>query len=152
MGKLPHSKALRVFYSPRFAAWTLIPNPAKRSALTLWWSILQLANFSPGISAISLTGRFTLGNRLTDVEHGIRERIGQGLRKLVLDLSALESIDSAGIGVLAVCCGCMEREGGKVAVVGAGGRVKELLELTHFDRVAAMYPDVASAHSTLSET
>jgi len=46
----------------------------------------------------------------------------------------------------------MEREGGKVAVAGATGKVKELLELTHFDRVSAMHPDVVSAHSTLSET
>jgi anti-anti-sigma factor len=99
---------------------------------------------SPGITAITLTGRLVLGNRLTDIEHAIR--------KLVLDFSGVEFIDSAGIGVLAVCCGSMEREGGKVAVAGATGKVKELLELTHLDRVAAMYPDVASAHSTLSET
>jgi anti-anti-sigma factor len=75
------------------------------------------------------------------------------LRKLVLDFSGLEFIDSAGIGVLAVCCGSMEREGGKVAVVGTAGRVKkELLEMTHLDRVAAIYPDVVSAQRTFSET
>jgi anti-sigma B factor antagonist len=106
---------------------------------------------SPGITAISLTGRLVLGNRLTDVEHAIRERIRQGSRKLLLDFSGLEFIDSAGIGVLAVCCGSMEREGGKVAVAGAVGRVKELQEMTHLDRVATMYPDVASAHSAFSE-
>ena len=48
--------------------------------------------------------------------------------------------------------GSMEREGGKVAVAGPTGKVKELLELTHLDRVAAMYPDAVSAHTTLSET
>jgi anti-sigma B factor antagonist len=107
---------------------------------------------SPGITAISFTGRLVLGNRLTDVDHAIREMIGQGLRKLVLDFSGLEFIDSAGIGVLAVCFGSMEREGGKVAIVGVKGRVKDLLELTHLDHVAAIYPDVASAQSALSET
>ena len=107
---------------------------------------------SPGITAISFTGRLVLGNRLTDVEHAIRWRIGQGSRKLVLDFSGLEYIDSAGIGVLAVCFRSMEREGGKVAIVGVKGRVKDLLELTHLDHVAAVYPDVASAQSALSET
>jgi anti-sigma B factor antagonist len=107
---------------------------------------------SPGITASSFTGRLVLGNRLTDIEHAIRERIQQGSKRLVLDFSGVEFIDSAGIGVLAVCCGSMEREGGKVAVAGATGKVKELLELTHLDRVAAIYPDVASAQSTLSET
>jgi anti-sigma B factor antagonist len=105
---------------------------------------------SPGIMAISLTGRLTLDNRLTGIEQAIRDRIRQGLRKLVLDFSGLEFIDSAGIGVLAVCCGSREREGGRVAVAGATGKVKELLELTHLNHVAAMYPDVVSAQRTLS--
>jgi len=113
---------------------------------------MVVRELSPGITTISLTGRLVLGNQLTDIEHAIRERIQQGSRKLVLHFSGVEFIDSAGIGVLAVCCGSMEREGGKVAVAGASGKVKELLELTHLDRVAAIYPDVASAQSTLSET
>jgi anti-sigma B factor antagonist len=107
---------------------------------------------SPGITAISLRGRLVLGNLLTDVEHAIREMIGQGARKLVLDFSGLEFIDSAGIGMLAVCFGIVERESGRVTIAGATGRVKELLELTHLDHVAAIYPDVASAQSALSET
>lgn len=112
---------------------------------------LATRELSPGITAISLTGRLVLGNRLTDIEHGIRGRFGQGLRNLVLDLSGLEFIDSAGIGVLAVCCGSMGRKGGKVAIAGATGRVKELLELTRLDHMAGIYADVASAHSALSE-
>jgi hypothetical protein len=40
---------------------------------------------SPGITAISFTGRLVLGNRLSDDEHALREPIKQGSRKLVLD-------------------------------------------------------------------
>jgi anti-anti-sigma factor len=68
----------------------------------------------------------------------------------VLDLSGVDFIDSAGIGVLAVWLGSVERNGGKVAIAGATGRVKASLELTHLDRVAAMYLDVASAHSAFA--
>ena len=74
---------------------------------------------SPGITAITFKGRLVLGNRLTEVEHAIREHIRQGSRKLVLDFSGLDFIDSAGVGVLAVCVGSMEREGGKIAIAGA---------------------------------
>ncbi len=107
---------------------------------------------SPGITAISFTGRLVLGNRLTDVEHAIRERIKQGSRKLVLEFSGLSFMDSAGIGVLAMCLGIMEREGGKLVVAGATGHVGHLLELTHLNRLVGMYPDVASAHSALAES
>ena len=106
---------------------------------------------SPGITAISFTGRLVLGNRLSDVEHAIRQAIKQGSRKLVLDFSGLSFMDSAGIGVLAMCVGIMEREGGKLVVAGASGHVEELLELTHLNRLVGRYPDIASAQRALAE-
>jgi anti-anti-sigma factor len=104
---------------------------------------------SPGITAVTLTGRLVLGNRLSEVEHAIRERIRQGSRKLVLDFSGLDFIDSAAVCMLAVCVGSMEREGGTMVVAGATGRVKQLLELTNLHRIVGMYAEVASGHSAL---
>jgi anti-anti-sigma factor len=106
---------------------------------------------SPGITAISFTGRLVLGNRLSEVEHAIREKIKQGSRRLVLDFSGLNFMDSAGIGVLAMLFGVIEREGRKLAVAGATGSVQQSLELTHLNRLVGDYPDVASAHSALAE-
>jgi len=103
------------------------------------------------VTAISFTGRLVLGNRLGEVEHTIRGKIKQGSRKLVLDFSGLKFIDSAGIGMLAMWFGLMEREDGKIAVAGATAHVNELLEMTHLNRLLGMYPDVASAHSALAE-
>jgi anti-anti-sigma regulatory factor len=57
---------------------------------------METHELSPGITAISFTGRLVLGNRLTDVERAIRETIKQGSRKLVLDFSRLSFINSAG--------------------------------------------------------
>jgi anti-anti-sigma factor len=106
---------------------------------------------SPDITAISFTGRLILGNRLSEVEYAIRDKIKQGSRKLVLDFSGLHFMDSAGVGVLAMWFGIMEREGGKLAVAGAAGHVKQTLELTNLDRLVGMYEDVGSAHSALAE-
>jgi len=112
---------------------------------------MVIRELSPGITAITFTGRLVLGNRLTEVEDAIRQHIQQGSRKLVLDFSGLDFIDSAGVGVLAVCVGSMQREGGTIVVAGATGRVKQLLELTNLHRIVGMYADVASAHSALGE-
>jgi len=105
----------------------------------------------PGVTTISFTGRLVLGNRLGEVEHAIRERIKQGSRKLILDFSGLKFIDSAGIGMLAVSLGAMEREGGRIAIAGATAHVSQLLEMTHLNRLFGMYPDIASALSALAE-
>jgi len=58
--------------------------------------IVEMATheLSPGITAISFTGRLVLGNPLTDIEQAIREKIKQGSRKLVLDFSGLNFIFS----------------------------------------------------------
>ena len=111
---------------------------------------IKTHEMSSAVTAMMFTGRLTLGNQLSDVEYAIRERIVQGLRRLVLDFSGLDYIDSAGIGVIAVCIGLMQRAGGKLAVVGATGQVKQLLELTNLNQVAEIYPDLASAQSALS--
>jgi anti-anti-sigma factor len=106
---------------------------------------------SPSITAISFTGRLVVGNQLTDVEHAIWEKIKQGCRKLVLDFSGLTSMDSAGIGVLAMWVALMQCEGGKLVVAGATGQVEQSLDRTHLNRYVGMYADVASAYRAMAE-
>jgi anti-sigma B factor antagonist len=102
------------------------------------------------ITAMTFTGRLIRGHQWDGIEFVIRERIAQGLRKLVLDFSGLNYIDSAGIGFVAVCIGSVEQPGGKVAVACAEGQVRQLLVMTHLDRVVAIYPDLPSAQNALS--
>ena len=99
---------------------------------------------------MTFAGRLIRGNKWNDIEYVIRERIQQGLRNLVLDFSGLKYIDSAGIGFLAVCIGLIEKAGGRVAIAGATGHVKQLLEMTHLNSIVMMHPDLASAHSALA--
>ena len=105
----------------------------------------------PGITLMEFTGQLTLGNSLVDVEHAIKDRIQEGCRKLVLDLTNLSFLDSAGVGVLVVCSSVMEQAGGRLAVVGAGGKVKQVLEITHVNKVIGLYPDLGSALAQLAE-
>jgi hypothetical protein len=46
-------------------------------------------DLSPDITAMTFSGRLIRGNKWNDVEYVIRERVVQGLRKLVLDFSEL---------------------------------------------------------------
>ncbi len=71
----------------------------------------------PGITVAEFTGQLTLGNRLLEVEHDIKEKILKDCTKLVLDLTRLSFIDSAGIGMLALCVGTLQRAGGQVGTL-----------------------------------
>ena len=111
---------------------------------------MESRELSPDASAIIITGRFVRGNLLGEVEHAIRQRMQQGLKKLVLDLTGLDFIDSSGIGVLAVCIGWMEQLGGRLVMVCVPGQVRQLMKLTHLDERVEIYPDLTSAQSSLS--
>jgi len=99
----------------------------------------------PDITVFEIMGRLSLGNTLISIETAIKRLIEAGTRRLVLDVSELESIDSAGIGTLVSCAGQMEKDGGRVRIAGAKGRVKHAFEIVHIDRIAPIDPDVDAA-------
>jgi anti-sigma B factor antagonist len=104
-----------------------------------------------GVTAAILTGQLNLGNRLMDFEHQLKQRIEEGSRKIVLDLSGLTYIDSAGLGMVATCAGIMSKAGGKLVVVLAGGKIAQMFQLTRLDQVIGIYPDFRSACAAISE-
>tara|TARA_R110002072_G_scaffold28741_1_gene91994 strand:- start:2011 stop:2316 length:306 start_codon:yes stop_codon:yes gene_type:complete len=52
---------------------------------------------------------------------------------IVVDLSGVESIDSAGLGILLILRESAQEKGRKIALSGMTGSVKEVLELACFE-------------------
>jgi anti-sigma B factor antagonist len=104
----------------------------------------------PDVTVASLTGQLNLGNRLMEFEHAIKKRIEDGSRKMVLDLTKLTYIDSAGLGMVATCAGIMAKAGGKLVVVSAGGKISQMFEITRLNRVIDVYPDFDAACKSFS--
>jgi len=82
-----------------------------------------------------LTGRMTFGTRLHEVESKISEVANQGIHKLILDLSGIEYLDSAGLGALMMLYGNMKVRGGQFRVVAPGAKVLDVLKLTHANSI-----------------
>jgi anti-sigma B factor antagonist len=102
------------------------------------------------VTVFELTGRLLLGNSLGYAENSLHRLIDGGTRKLVIDLTGLNHIDSSGLGMLIYCSGRMEQSGGKMRVAGAAGAVARVLEVAHADRVLHLDPDVTSACRVMS--
>jgi anti-sigma B factor antagonist len=92
-----------------------------------------------------LTGRMTLGMRLREIESKISDAAGGGINKLVLDLSGIEFLDSAGLGVLMILYGNMKVRGGKLRLVAPGPKVLDVLKLTHTDSILAIDTNLEAA-------
>jgi anti-anti-sigma factor len=102
-----------------------------------------------GITVLELIGRLTLGNVLMDAEHKVKSMISAGARKMVMDLTKLSGLDSAGIGFLVYVSGEMERSGGRLCVVGANERVTQIFAITHIDKVVLIEKSRESAIQAL---
>jgi anti-sigma B factor antagonist len=104
----------------------------------------------PDLTVVEISGRLNLGNTLLSIENSIERLIAEGARKLIVDLTGLDYIDSAGIGVLVSCSGHVEQSGGRMRIAGAHGIVARAFELVHMDRIAPLDADVESASRQLS--
>jgi anti-sigma B factor antagonist len=65
---------------------------------------------------------------------------GEGARSLVFDLKELDYISSAGLRVLLIAQKRLSAQGGTVAVTGAAGSVREVMDITGFSEIFGISP------------
>jgi anti-sigma B factor antagonist len=111
----------------------------------------EVFDIEPDITVVSCAGRFTLGTQLRLTESMINTLIQKGARKLVVDLTHTEQVDSAGLGVLMHVFGELEQLGGAMRVSGANNRVSNLFQITHTNGILALDPDLMTSVKTLKE-
>jgi anti-sigma B factor antagonist len=95
-------------------------------------------------------GRIVYRDEAATLARVAGEVLQQG-RKLVLDLSGVNSIDSAGIGELALLQSSAQGGDGSLRLAGVSPLVGELLELTNLDSVMEVYPSVDTAIESFRE-
>jgi anti-sigma B factor antagonist len=105
----------------------------------------ELFRVEPDIVVVSCAGRFTMGTRLKQTEAMSDTLVAEGARKLVLDLTHTETVDSAGLGVIMHMSAEMEQAGGAFRICGANERIQHLLSVTHTDTLLPHDPDLESS-------
>lgn len=109
----------------------------------------ELFRVEPDITVLSCAGKFTLGTRLKETEVLVDSVIADGTRKLVLDLTHTQMVDSAGLGVIMHMSAGLEEVGGKFRICGANERVRHLLTVTHTDALLPHDDDLESSVKNL---
>lgn len=82
---------------------------------------------------------------MRSIEFAIQKLLEEGRRKMVLDLSKVDFLDSSAVGMLIVSSAQMKRLGGRMLIAGAQSRVADLFAIVHLDQVADLSPDLAAA-------
>lgn len=105
----------------------------------------EVFRVEPDITVLACAGKFTMGTRLREAEVLGDSLIADGTRKLILDLTHTDVVDSAGLGVIMHMSASLEEVGGKFRMCGANERIQNLLSTTHTDSLLAHDDDLESS-------
>jgi anti-sigma B factor antagonist len=112
---------------------------------------IEERQIEPGITLVELTGRFALGRESQRLEQIIDGLVNAGHTRAILNLTEVNYVDSAGIGLIALSGGRMKEAGGKLVVVAPSGRALEMLKMTQVNRIVAVCPTVDEAVNAMGE-
>jgi anti-anti-sigma factor len=113
---------------------------------------IEERHIEPDITVLELAGKLALGRESQRIETLVEELTKKSARRVIFDMTKVDYIDSAGIGLLALATGKMKAAGGKLAVVAGPGRVLDMLTLTQIVNVVTVRGTVAEAELTFGES
>jgi anti-sigma B factor antagonist len=93
---------------------------------------------------VSLAGELDLGTS-PEVARTLEGLIGNGARRVVVDLARLEFLDSSGINVLVSAARSMDGDGGALTLAAVQPLVRRVLDIAHVPEVVAVADSVELA-------
>lgn len=102
---------------------------------------LREASRSPDVTVFRLKGPFVLGT-MFELQKALRD---PALKSVIIDLSEVPYMDSAGLGVLLGHWSHAQRGGFRYALTGVSPRVRTIFEITHTDQVLPFFATQADA-------
>jgi len=95
----------------------------------------SIENLPQGIAVVRLSGGLTLGTSLKIADSQIQSEIEDGFSRMVIDLTDVEYVDSAGLGMLMYAYGMLSEKKGALRLCGVNPRVMSLLQMTKTDKL-----------------
>jgi anti-sigma B factor antagonist len=92
---------------------------------------MQISQRTVGdVTVVDLNGKMTLGEGDELLRDKVNSLIQQGQRKIILNLSEVPYIDSAGLGEIVRTYTTVSRQGGSLKLLNLTKRIQDLLAIT----------------------
>jgi anti-sigma B factor antagonist len=98
-----------------------------------------------GVSVVALNGRVVLGEESTALRESVKSLLGAGQKRIVLDMSNVTYIDSAGLGILVAAHVSAKTQGASLHLSNLGNKFHDVLQLTRLLTVFNVYDTQAEA-------
>ena len=98
-----------------------------------------------GVSILDCSGRITLGEGSITLRDTVRDLLGKGQKKILLNLGDVTYIDSSGIGELVSAFTTVRNQGGELKLLNLTKKVHDLLQITKLYTVFDVKDDETAA-------
>ncbi len=94
-----------------------------------------------GATIVDMSGRITLGEGSALLREMVRDILGKGQKKIILNLADVNYIDSSGIGELVSGFTTVKNQGGELKLLHLTNKVRDLLQITKLYTVFDIHSD-----------
>ena len=102
------------------------------------------------VTVVGIEGVIQLGESARRLSEHLQGLLDEGAEKVLLDLSAIDYVDSTGLGELVGYLQRFSEQGRRLALLNPRARILGLLRLTRLDEVFPIFEDRAEAVEALS--
>jgi anti-sigma B factor antagonist len=100
---------------------------------------------SGDVTILDLSGRITIGEGSVQLREAVKELLGSGNKKILLNLGNVSYVDSSGIGELVSSYTTTSNQGGQLKLLNLGKKIKDLLMITKLLTVFQTFDDEQQA-------
>lgn len=103
-----------------------------------------------GVEVVSLEGRIVLGEESNALREKVKGFLAAGKKNIVLNMSNVTYIDSAGLGTLVASHHSAKTQGASLRLSNLGAKFQEVLQVTKLLTVFEVYDSEAAAIRSFS--
>ena len=100
------------------------------------------------VQILDCSGKITLGEGTMAIRNTVREVLKNGGKKIILNLSEVNYIDSSGIGELVSTYTTVTNQSGQLKLLNLTKKIQELLQITKLLTVFSVYDNEQKAISS----
>ncbi len=100
------------------------------------------------VAVLHISGKLMGGEETKEVHEKVKSLLGDGIKKIVIDVSNVKWLNSSGLGMLISCLTSVTSAEGTLKIAGATEKINSLLMITKLITVFDTYETVDRAVAT----
>ena len=105
-----------------------------------------------GVTIVDISGRIVLGEESAAMRDMICDLLSKGHKQILLNLGAVDYIDSMGLGSLVGAFATVRKQGGELKLLNLPDKVADLMQITKLYTVFEIANDEATGVKSFSQS